>query len=122
MPPLEKLNSDRQYHLEQLENDKCKKHEVAHSTAAQKKERDEARLLRLADERFPTIDKHVKELAQVKDKKTREYLTKKNNIVPVLSEGLIEITKVAPIDPIDYLAEYIFKKSNDLHKPVKAKH
>ena len=118
--PLEKLNSDRHYHLEQLENDTIKKKEVANSTSIQKKERDESRLLRLADERFPTVERHMKELDQVKDKKSREYLMK--NIVPVLSEGLIEITKVAPIDPIDYLAEYIFKKSNEMHKTVKTKH
>lgn len=118
--PLEKLNSDRNYHLEQLENDKIKKKEVANSASVQKKERDESRLLRLADDRFPTVDKHVKELHQVKDKMSREYLMK--NIVPVLSEGLIEITKVAPIDPIDYLAEYIFRKSNEMHKCSKSKH
>lgn len=116
---LERLNHDRHIHLEDLENDMIKKREVSDSTVVQKRERDETRLHKLADDRLPGVEAHVKELEQVKDKKDREFLMK--NIVPILSEGLIEITKVAPIDPIDYLAEYVFKKSNELHKTNKSK-
>lgn len=35
-------------------------------------------------------------------------------IIPVLTEGMIEVCKVGPIDPVDYLADYIFKKSNEM--------
>ena len=41
----------------------------------------------------------------------RQFLMK--FIVPVLTEGMIETCKVGPIDPIDYLADYIFKRSNE---------
>lgn len=34
-------------------------------------------------------------------------------IIPVLTEGMIEVCKVGPIDPVDYLAEYIFKRSSE---------
>lgn len=33
-------------------------------------------------------------------------------IIPLLTEGMIEVWKVGPLDPVDFLAEYIFKKSN----------
>lgn len=38
------------------------------------------------------------------------------NIIPFLTEGMLDVVKVAPIDPIDYLAEYMFKRSNELGK------
>lgn len=36
------------------------------------------------------------------------------NIVPSLSEGLLEVSKVKPNDPQEFLAEYLFEKSFDL--------
>lgn len=36
------------------------------------------------------------------------------NIVPSLSEGLLEVSKVKPDDPQEFLAEYLFEKSFDL--------
>jgi adenylate kinase len=36
------------------------------------------------------------------------------NIVPTLSEGLLEVSKVKPDDPIEFLSEYLFEKSFDL--------
>ncbi len=39
----------------------------------------------------------------------RQFLMK--YIIPVLTEGMIEVCKVGPIDPVDYLSEYIWKKS-----------
>lgn len=115
---LERLNNDRHIYLDQKENDQVKKKETGDQAVVQKKSKDESRLQKLAQDRFPAVTEHVKELDEVKDLKSRDFMMK--NIVPFLSEGLIEITKVAPIDPIDYLADYIFKKSNELHK-TKAK-
>jgi len=39
------------------------------------------------------------------------------NVVPFLSEGMIDVCKIAPLDPIDFLADFIYKKSNELHQP-----
>ena len=30
------------------------------------------------------------------------------NVIPTLTEGLIEVCKLKPEDPVDYLAEYLF--------------
>ncbi|CAI2386648.1 unnamed protein product [Moneuplotes crassus] len=114
LSPLDKLNNDRHIQLEQHENDSIKIKEERDLAEVQNKEKYETRLQKLAQDRLPQIKKHSEDLKKVKDLKTRDFLMK--NIVPTLSEGLIEITKVAPIDPIDYLAEYIFNKSNDLHE------
>ena len=34
---------------------------------------------------------------------------------------MIDVYRVGPTDPVDYLAEYIFQKSNNLRKQVKTK-
>jgi len=47
----------------------------------------------------------------------RQFLMKQ--IIPVLTEGMIDVYRVGPTDPVDYLAEYIFAKSNNLRKQVK---
>lgn len=42
-------------------------------------------------------------------------------VIPVLTEGMIEVCRVCPTDPVDYLADYIFKKSNEVAKWAKFK-
>ena len=43
------------------------------------------------------------------------------NVIPSLTEGLIETCKVMPEDPIDYLAEYLFKVSPAIDSKAQAK-
>jgi len=54
---------------------------------------------------------HMQALESSDDLNMRQFLMK--YIVPVLAEGMIEVWKVQPLDPVDYLADYIFKKSNN---------
>lgn len=42
---------------------------------------------------------------------TRKFLLL--NIMPILTKGLLEVCKINPIDPIDYLADFLFKNSTD---------
>jgi len=42
----------------------------------------------------------------------RQYLM--INVVPTLTEGLMEVCKVAPDDPIEYLSEYLFAHAQDI--------
>merc|ERR1711959_149977 len=56
-------------------------------------------------ERIKAIaDNETKEL-EIQSLPHRQYLMK--HVVPVLSEGLIEVCKVQPENPVDYLAEFI---------------
>jgi len=57
------------------------------------------------------IAEHVKEERAAQDGKLREYLMR--NLVPTISDAMIDVVRVSPIDPIDYMAEYIFKRSNE---------
>jgi adenylate kinase len=60
------------------------------------------------------LEKHCVELMKSEKLYMRQFLMKK--IIPVLTEGMIDVWRVGPTDPVDYLAEYIFKKSNELAK------
>lgn len=35
-----------------------------------------------------------------------------DNVVPHLTEGLIDLCKKVPLDPIDYLSEFLLKKAD----------
>lgn len=56
------------------------------------------------------VKEHMKELEWCDELNMRQFLMK--YIIPVLTEGMIDVWKVGPLDPVDYLAEYIFKRSN----------
>lgn len=60
------------------------------------------------------LKQHMQELEMCKEAHCRRFLMK--NIIPVLTEGMIDVWRVGPQDPVDYLADYIFKKSNNLRK------
>ena len=45
----------------------------------------------------------------------RDYLS--DNLVPFLTDGLIEVCRRTPEDPVDFLSEYLFKRSLDVPYP-----
>lgn len=108
---LDELNQKREEHLK-VEEDEWKtanKQEKEKVESETKKQIDY--LEKLAEQRLVEIKKHMADL-EVCDKLTmRQFLMK--FIIPVLTEGMIEVCKVGPIDPVDYLAEYIFKRSQE---------
>ena len=67
-------------------------------------------LEKFADERLVQVMAHMEELEDCDDLNMRQFLMK--YIIPLLTEGMIDVWKVGPLDPVDYLADYIFKKSN----------
>lgn len=56
-----------------------------------------------------------KEILESKSLNIRTYLLE--NLVPILTEGLLEVCKQQPEDPVDNLAEYLFKRSLDVPYP-----
>jgi len=56
-------------------------------------------------ERIRLVARHEEERRQLRELPLREYLMR--YMVPTLTEGLIEVCKVVPDDPVDYLATYL---------------
>ena len=71
-------------------------------------------LEKLQEERLLAVRQHMDELEMTGKLNMRQFLMKQ--IIPVLTEGMIDVYRVGPTDPVDYLADYIFKRSNELRK------
>lgn len=61
-----------------------------------------------------SIKSHMRDLGAQDKLNMRQFLMKQ--VIPVLTEGMIDVYKVGPTDPVDYLSDYIFKKSNELRR------
>lgn len=64
--------------------------------------------------RLELIQHEEAELLEARAKPLRTYLM--DTVLPALTEGMLEVVKVQPEDPIDYLAEYLFKKGRELEE------
>jgi len=65
--------------------------------------------------RLERIKEQERDLLDTRSQPIRQYLM--DNVVPILTEGLIDVCKKLPEDPVDYLAEYLFKRSLEVHQP-----
>lgn len=111
---VKNLNQKRIDHLIVEEKDAIKHDEDLTEAENLDKKHKKNALEALANGRMDALVKHAADL-QMSDKLVmRQFLMKA--IIPVLTEGMIDVWRVGPTDPVDYLAEYIFKKSNDLAK------
>ena len=61
------------------------------------------------EERIEAIKKDKSQLEENQKVPTRKFLLV--NIMPTLTKGLLEVCKINPIDPIDYLADFLFTNS-----------
>ncbi|KAF0719337.1 Aste57867_1121 [Aphanomyces stellatus] len=61
--------------------------------------------------RLEVIQREEMDILEARSKPLRAYLME--TVIPILTEGMLEVVKVQPEDPIDYLADYLFKKGQD---------
>eukprot|EP01028_Stygiella_incarcerata_P011426 TRINITY_DN645_c1_g1_i3.p1 TRINITY_DN645_c1_g1~~TRINITY_DN645_c1_g1_i3.p1 ORF type:complete len:717 (-),score=235.65 TRINITY_DN645_c1_g1_i3:282-2432(-) len=62
-------------------------------------------------QRAEAILKREREALEARSGPLRQYLL--DNVVPVLTRGLIEVSRIRPEDPIDFLAEFLFRSQMD---------
>uniref|UniRef100_K3WW11 Adenylate kinase n=1 Tax=Globisporangium ultimum (strain ATCC 200006 / CBS 805.95 / DAOM BR144) TaxID=431595 RepID=K3WW11_GLOUD len=87
----------------------------ARKQAAEQEEKDAVdQEARLAAERarLELIQREETELLEARAKPLRAYLM--DTVLPALTEGMLEVVKVQPDDPIDYLAEFLFRKGREM--------
>ena len=119
LPSVRVLNVKREEEL--VKEEKQTKAEKASAEEESKNTSDakHSALEKLQEGRLESIRAHMEELENTKKLNMRQFLMKQ--IIPVLTEGMIDVYRVGPTDPVDYLADYIFAKSNNLRKQVKTK-
>ena len=69
-------------------------------------------------QRLEEIRQQEEELLEARSAPLRAYLMK--HVIPTLTEGLIETCKVMPEDPVDYLAEFMFRASPAVESKTQA--
>ena len=103
---IEELEAQRQSAIdaENLKNQealtlKAKREELERITEQKRKLEEEQRLA--------TIINEEREMLKVNSAPLRQYLME--NVIPYLTQALIEVCQLKPDDPIDYIANYLFK-------------
>ncbi|NWW39866.1 KAD7 kinase, partial [Panurus biarmicus] len=87
--------------------------EKAEQERKEAKEREE-RMARWAEwnKQQEEVKKQEQELLEAQSVPLRNYLMK--NVMPTLMQGINECCRIRPDDPVNFLAEYLFKKSPDI--------
>jgi len=107
---VKELNEEREKHLVEEERDTKTAAEQGSQKEKDVLESQKAALEKMFEQRLKHVDIHMKDLTECDDLNMRQFLMK--YIIPVLTEGMIDVWKMGPLDPVDYLADYIFKRSN----------
>lgn len=107
----EDLNSQRLAYLQKkaAEDLAARQFEADCKAAVSQEERNRREMRAMLQ--FERIKEREEEIRKARELPLRDYLM--DNVIPVLAEGLLEVCRVLPDDPVDYLAEYIFKHSSD---------
>ncbi|XP_041132487.1 adenylate kinase 7-like [Polyodon spathula] len=118
---IKAVGKPRNYGLspEDLEELECKladerfQREEAKLAEREQKEAEEAaeKLARWEEwnKRLEEVKRQEHELLEAHSVPLRNYLMK--NVMPTLTQGLIECCKARPADPVDFVAEYLFKNN-----------
>lgn len=70
--------------------------------------------------RLEQIKEQERDLLDSRSQPIRTYLI--DNVVPILTDGLIEVCKNQPEDPVDFLAEFLFRQSVEVQYPNPAQY
>ncbi|XP_070577004.1 adenylate kinase 7-like [Ptychodera flava] len=99
--------------MERIETEKRLKREKEEKEEREKREAEEAAERQQRQEewssRLEEVKRQEQEVLENQSIPLRNYLMK--NVMPTLTQGLIECCKVRPDDAIDYMAEYLFKNN-----------
>ncbi len=63
------------------------------------------------EKRIEAINLDKSKIEEFDDCPTRKFLLL--NIMPILTKGMLEVCKINPIDPVDYLSDFLFINSTD---------
>lgn len=61
------------------------------------------------EEKLKQLKERERQLLEKKSEVLRRYLHE--NVIPILSKGIMEVAKELPNDPVDFLAEFLFDNS-----------
>ncbi|XP_073248934.1 adenylate kinase 7-like [Porites lutea] len=99
---MERIETEKRLEKERKEREEREKRDA--EEAAERQRREQEWRIRLTE-----VKRQEQELLENQSIPLRNYLMK--HVMPTLAQGLIECCKMRPDDPVDYLAEYLFKNN-----------
>lgn len=99
---MERIETEKRLQKERKAREEREKRDA--EEAAERQRREEEWRVRLSE-----VKRQEQELLENQSIPLRNYLMK--HVMPTLAQGLIECCKMRPDDPVDYLAEYLFKNN-----------
>ena len=105
----EDINNNRINYVENKKKDIDDNLKKEEEKKKQKIDEEEDLYWKKMEERIENIKKDKRQLEINQEVPTRKFLLV--NIMPTLTKGLLEVCKINPIDPIDYLADFLFTNS-----------
>jgi adenylate kinase len=69
----------------------------------------------LNEEKLKELKERERKLLEKKSEVLRRYLHE--NVIPILSKGIMEVCKELPNDPVDFLADFLFENSMKVKFP-----
>lgn len=109
---VKSLNHKREDVLTQEEKDAVAEASQKAKVGANVEREKKMALESLAEGRLEFLESHTDALKMCDKMYMRQFLMK--CIIPVLTEGMIDVWRVQPTDPVDYLSDYVWKKSNEM--------
>ncbi len=61
------------------------------------------------DAKFAEVKRQEQEMLEAESQPLRHFLM--THVMPTLTQGLMEVCRTRPSDPIDYLASYLFERN-----------
>lgn len=111
-PTLEEIAEMKRREVErELDMHRRKQDEIEKLEAEEARER--AKKLEEWRTRLNDVKKEEEEMLETQSIPLRNYLMK--YVMPTLTQGLLECTKVRPDDPIDFLAEFLFEQNPQIN-------
>lgn len=101
---------ERELEAKQREDDDRRRREAKEHDESE--ERDLRARLAADKARLELLEQEEAALLEARAKPLRAYLM--DTVLPALTEGMLEVVKVQPDDPIDYLAEFLFRKGQEM--------
>ncbi|CAK4479295.1 unnamed protein product [Aphanomyces euteiches] len=103
---------EQQKELEKQLAEEAKAEEKRQADALEKEAAEKQKRVLSEKSRLEVIQREEMDILEARSKPLRAYLME--TVIPALTEGMLEVVKVQPEDPIDYLADFLFKKGQDL--------
>lgn len=106
---IQEMVENRRRFMQQRDVDIVEKNELKRKEEEEVKRQELEKRDGIAQKRFENVRKQLEDASRDRSTPLRKYLME--NVMPTLAEALIQVCKIMPEDPVDYVAELVYAAS-----------